>query len=106
MGLEGIALLVGGNLHSTRLDFLNSQPHLETCNFAVPGHGMKLQGGSKCFGPISMHPVSIEIEVECLVMKGPWGRSWHVKDIILQQPCMRRANGAVHTYALYDTLVG
>ena len=38
-------------------------------------------------------------------MKGPWGRSWHVKDIILQQPCMRRATGAVHTYALYDVFV-
>lgn len=30
----------------------------------------------------------------------------HVKDIILQQPGMRRATGAVHTYALYDTLSG
>jgi len=32
-------------------------------------------------------------------MKGSGGSYRHDKIIILQQPCMRRANGAVHTYA-------
>jgi len=32
-------------------------------------------------------------------MKGSGASSRHDKIIILQQPCMRRANGAVHTYA-------
>ena len=38
----------------------------------------------------------------CLVMRGSEVHIGTIKMIILQQPCMERASGAVHTYAFSD----